>query len=106
MGRSINRCLIGAASSIGILSASNIMAADLPGAALAQQWCAACHAVKPGQVSPNPKAPAFTAIAAEPSATEYSLSVFLKTTHATMPNYKIDPDDIDALVDYIRSLKR
>jgi mono/diheme cytochrome c family protein len=75
------------------------------GETLAQQWCAECHATKAGQQSPNPKAPAFTAIANEPSATDYSLRVFLKTTHATMPNFKINSDDIDDLVAYIRSLK-
>jgi mono/diheme cytochrome c family protein len=81
------------------------VAATTRGETLAGQWCAACHAIKAGQTSPNPKAPAFPAIAAEPSATEYSLRVFLRTTHATMPNFTINPDDIDDLVDYIRSLK-
>jgi mono/diheme cytochrome c family protein len=74
------------------------------GETLASRWCAECHATKPGQTSPNPKAPAFVAIAAESTATEYALRVFLKTTHATMPNFKIDPADIDDLVAYIRSL--
>ena len=75
------------------------------GEVLAQQRCAECHATKAAQQSPNPKAPAFAAIANEPSATDYSLRVFLRTTHATMPNFKINPDDIDDLVAYIRSLK-
>lgn len=79
------------------------LAAAGRGEVLAQS-CSVCHAIKPGQASPNPKAPPFAAIAAEPSATEYGLRVFLKTTHATMPNFKIDPDDIDELVGYIRSL--
>jgi mono/diheme cytochrome c family protein len=76
------------------------------GEALAQRWCVECHATKPGQQSPNPKAPSFPAIANEPSATEYSLRVFLKTPHATMPNFKMEPDDINDLVGYIRSLKQ
>ena len=80
-------------------------AASSRGEILSQQWCSRCHAVEPGQPSPNPKAPAFSAIAAEPSATEYSLHVYLQTTHATMPNFRIDPDDIDDIVSYIRSLK-
>jgi cytochrome c len=81
------------------------MAAPSDGKTLALQWCSDCHAVQLEQVSPNPEAPAFTAIAQEPSATEYSLRVFLKTTHKTMPNFKINPDDIENLVSYIRSLK-
>jgi cytochrome c len=80
------------------------LAAPSRGEVLSQQWCSQCHAVEPGQQSPNPKAPVFSAIAAEPSATEYSLHVFLQTTHTTMPNFKIDPDDIDDIVGYIRSL--
>jgi cytochrome c len=88
-------CLAGAAQ-----------ASPARGKALAQQSCAECHATAPGQQSPNPKAPAFPAIANEPSATEFSLRVFLKTTHETMPNFKIDPNDINDLVDYIRSLKK
>jgi mono/diheme cytochrome c family protein len=75
------------------------------GEVLAQRGYAECHATKPGQQSPNPKAPSFPAVANEPSATEYSLRVFLKISHATMPNFKIEPDDINDLVDYIRSLK-
>jgi mono/diheme cytochrome c family protein len=81
------------------------MAAEPRGETLAQRWCSECHAVKAGQTSPNPKAPPFAAIAAEPSATDYGLHVFLKTTHATMPNFKINADDIDDLVAYIRSLR-
>jgi len=85
--------------------AGSAVAAPSRGEVLSQQWCSRCHAVEPGQQSPNPKAPAFPAIAAEPSATEYSLHVFLQTTHTTMPNFKIDPDDIDDIIGYIRSLK-
>jgi mono/diheme cytochrome c family protein len=84
--------------------AGTAVAAPSRGEVLSQQWCSQCHAVEPGQQSPNPKAPAFSAIAAEPSATEYSLHVFLQTTHATMPNFKIDPNDVDDIVGYIRSL--
>ena len=75
------------------------------GKTLVQQDCVTCHAVEPGGQSPNPKAPTFVAIANEPSATPYSLHVFLQTTHATMPNFVIESDDIDDIVSYILSLK-
>ena len=39
------------------------------GQALSQQWCSQCHGVGPAEASVNAKAPAFVAIAAEPSAT-------------------------------------
>jgi len=76
-----------------------------PGESLAERWCAQCHAVKPNQVSPNPKAPPFPELAAQPSITEYTLRVFLHTQHATMPNFILPPDATDDLVGYIISLK-
>lgn len=76
------------------------------GKALVRQDCASCHAVEPGGTSPNAKAPTFAAVANEPSATPYSLHVFLQTTHATMPNFVINSDDIDDIVAYIESLKQ
>jgi len=78
---------------------------EAEGAILAEQWCTECHAIRPAGISPNPKAPAFSAIANEPSATPYALRVFLQTPHATMPNFKIDATDITDLAAYIHSLR-
>jgi mono/diheme cytochrome c family protein len=75
------------------------------GKILSQQWCSQCHGVDVNQSSENPKAPSFSAIAIEPSATEYSLRTFLRIPHPTMPNFIIKPDDIDDIVGYIVSLK-
>ncbi len=75
------------------------------GQALSQQWCSQCHGVRPAEASANPKAPAFGAIATEPSATEFALRTFLRVPHPTMPNFILDPDDIDDIVGYITSLK-
>ena len=86
-------------------AASGAGAAPAGAKALVQQECASCHAIEPGGQSPNPKAPAFAAVANEPSATPYSLHVFLQTTHATMPNFVIKSDEIDDIVGYILSLK-
>jgi len=99
-------CLFFVAAALAACCASEPgMASATQGTILAKQWCAECHSVAAGQQSPNPKAPAFSAIANEPSATDYGLHVFLKSTHETMPNFRISPDAIDDLVDYIRSLK-
>jgi mono/diheme cytochrome c family protein len=80
-------------------------AATARGEALSQSWCSECHAVKPNQSSANPAAPKFSDVAAEPSVTEYSLRVFFKTPHPTMPNFMMKPDDIDDIADYILSMK-
>lgn len=86
-------------------AAGDAQAAAPRGENLAQSWCSQCHAVKPDQTSPNPAAPRFPDVAAEPSMTEYALRAFLKTPHPTMPDIMMKPDDMDDIVSYILSLK-
>jgi cytochrome c len=76
------------------------------GRVLAEQRCSECHGIKRGEKSPNAAAPSFTDVADEPSLTEYTLRVFLRTPHPTMPNLIIQPDEMDDIVSYIVSLKR
>jgi cytochrome c len=75
------------------------------GLSLAERWCAQCHGVRPNDASPTQAIPSFPQIAAEPSATEPSLRVFLRTSHPSMPNLILQQDDIDDLVSYILSMK-
>jgi cytochrome c len=77
-----------------------------PGHRLADAWCKQCHAIDAGTSGTANAAPDFAAIANQPSTTALSLKVFLKTSHRSMPNLVIAPDQADALVDYILSLKR
>jgi mono/diheme cytochrome c family protein len=86
-------------------AAGDAQAAAPRGENLVQSWCSQCHAVKPDQTSPNPAAPRFPDVAAEPSMTEYALRAFLKTPHPTMPNIMMESDDMDDIVSYILSLK-
>src|ERR1051325_4819504 len=90
---------------IGAAGIGNARADAARGLALAERWCSQCHGVRPNDASLTPKVPTFPAITAEPSATNPSLRVFLRTPHASMPNLILQPDDIDDLVDYILSLK-
>jgi cytochrome c len=90
---------------VGLPAAEGAKVATSRGQVLSQQWCAQCHGVRPNQSSANPDAPSFSAIAVEPSATEYSLRTFLRVPHPTMPNFVLKPDDIDDIVNYIISLK-
>jgi cytochrome c len=95
------------ATSLIVLDGTSSAKADpARGLILAGQWCSQCHGVRPNEASANPKAPTFPAIAAEPSVTETSLRVFLRTPHSTMPNLMLKPDDTDDIVDYLLSLKR
>jgi len=74
------------------------------GLQLSEELCSQCHAVIPGESSPNPKAPTFARSAADPSITRYSLRAFLRTPHSTMPNIIVKPDDVDDIADYLLSL--
>jgi cytochrome c len=75
------------------------------GRRLAGAWCRECHAIEAITAGPASAAPAFTAIANQPSTTELSLKVFLRSSHPSMPNIIIAPDQADDLVRYILSLK-
>jgi len=69
------------------------------GERLAAHNCATCHGA-------HGAAPAFTAIAAMPSTTQTSLAVFLRTSHASMPNLILSAADRNNLIAYILSLRR
>jgi mono/diheme cytochrome c family protein len=77
-----------------------------PGRRLAERDCTSCHAVKPGDMGPSPMeaAPAFQLVARMPSSTELALRVFLRTSHAGMPNLQFNEQEVDELVAYFMSL--
>ena len=76
------------------------------GAGYAKQVCAACHAVLPNeQISPFAEAPTFQSVADTPGMTELALTVWLQSSHPTMPNIVLEPDDMRNVVAYIRSLE-
>src|SRR5271170_6770898 len=49
--------------------------------------------------------PSFVAIAARPSTTAASLNWFLSSPHAQMGDFSLSPEERQALVDYILSLR-
>ncbi len=76
------------------------------GGAYAKQVCAACHAVLPNEeFSPLPEAPTFQSVANTPGMTEMALTVWLQSSHPTMPNIILKQDDLRNVVAYIRSLE-
>ncbi len=106
MQRKTMRLAVGVLALIGVFAATGDARADASrGLALAERWCSQCHGMRPDQASPMSKAPTFSEVAAEPSATEPSLRVFLRTPHPSMPNFILQQDDIDDLVSYILSMK-
>jgi mono/diheme cytochrome c family protein len=73
----------------------------------AAQVCADCHDVEPsGEISPNPDAPSFQSVADTPGMSGRALAVWMQTSHPTMPDLIIKPDDMDNVIAYIMSLRR
>jgi mono/diheme cytochrome c family protein len=76
------------------------------GLAYAKEACVSCHAVTAGEGhSPELGAPTFEAIANTPGMTGIALNAWLHSSHPTMPNLIVDPDRIDDLAAYLRTLK-
>jgi mono/diheme cytochrome c family protein len=77
------------------------------GRTFAQQLCSNCHAVEgASNASPEPTAPPFSVAANTKGMTAMALSVWLQTSHPTMPNIRLRPDTLVDLVAYIMSLRR
>lgn len=74
----------------------------------ARAHCAECHGVETmaDDFSPNVDAPDFSVVANTPGMTERAVRVWLQTSHPTMPNLIIAPEDSDDLAAYIVSLRK
>jgi len=76
------------------------------GLAYAREVCAQCHLVEDnGPYSANPDAPSFRDIANTPGMNGRAIAVWLQTSHPTMPDLIVPPDDTDDLIAYITSLR-
>lgn len=71
---------------------------------LAQQWCASCHAVVPGEATDKP-APSFESVVNERGRSDEWINTWLSTPHAMMPDLGLSRTEIDALVAYFDSLR-
>ena len=93
-------------SFVGLLSNAEAQTGDPgAGAAYAKQVCAKCHAIDQTGISPELTAPPFKDVANTPGMTETALTVWLRTSHPTMPNIIVEPADMDNVIAYILSLK-
>jgi cytochrome c len=71
------------------------------GERLAALHCAECH----GTMDAPAGAPSFETIAMAPTTTVESLTAFLRTPHASMPDLDLSPGDKSDLIAYILSLR-
>jgi mono/diheme cytochrome c family protein len=76
------------------------------GKAVAAQLCSDCHNTGSDDArSPDPKAPTFKAVANAKGMTAMALTVWMQTSHPTMPNIRLKPETMDDIVAYILSLR-
>lgn len=72
---------------------------------IAAQLCSGCHVIGREPQAGEFVGPAFLRVANIPSTTSLSLNVFLQSHHQRMPSLRLDRDEMDAVIDYILSLK-
>ncbi|WP_372617423.1 c-type cytochrome [Falsiroseomonas sp.] len=85
--------------------AAPVLAQDAAeGRRLAEQWCANCHRIAPDGPGPVSDAvPSFMAIAMRPGRTMGSISTFLRTPHASMPDHGLTLRQSQDLAAYLLS---
>jgi mono/diheme cytochrome c family protein len=77
------------------------------GLRFAQARCAGCHAVTPGQISPNADAPPFASIAQRPGLSRTSAIRWLRQSHnfPDQMNFYLEPEQAEQLAAYLLSLR-
>ncbi len=92
-----------AASALNIAAAQDVSA----GRAMAQKLCARCHAIGPIGDSPLADAPPFRIFSSKypiDSLAE-AFAEGIVVGHPDMPEFKFEPDEIDALLAYLDSIQ-
>lgn len=77
------------------------------GRAIAETSCATCHAVERSGESPHREAPALREIANRYSldSLEEAFGEGIHVGHADMPEFRFEPDEIQALIFYLGSIQ-
>ena len=99
-----NSLLVGAVLAAFLASGAAMADEAAEGRRLAEQWCAACHAVAPGGAGVEP-APPFEAIVGERGRSDDWIATWLSTPHEMMPDLTLTRAEISALVAYFDSLR-
>ena len=103
---SLNRFVLAAGLAVASAASAQEVGSAAQGLRLASEVCAACHAILPGDfASPDPAAPPFAAVAAEPGIGRTALLVWFRSPHATMPMFRLTATEEHDLIAHILSLK-
>ncbi|GJE70010.1 c-type cytochrome [Methylorubrum podarium] len=78
------------------------------GETIARTNCAGCHAIGRVGASPLAEAPPFRDLHRRYPVTDLAeaLAEGITTGHPAMPEFRLDPDEAQALIAYLRSLER
>jgi mono/diheme cytochrome c family protein len=102
---------------IGALAATFVAAAawaapqDQPSVArglkIAQDNCAACHAIGPSGTSPNPLSPPFRELGRKYAIDDLqeALAEGIVTGHPAMPQFEFTPERINDLIAYLKTIQ-
>lgn len=107
--RLVNRVVAPTALALSIFLPAELVLAASPvaeeGRTLATEWCSGCHMVEPGaKPTTTDAAPAFPEMANDPAYDEDRLRSWLWAPHPPMPDLDLSRNEIELLVQYIRSL--
>lgn len=75
------------------------------GSVIARDTCVACHGVRKNEMSKDPLAPPFAAIADIKGMSAMALNVALQSPHRAMPNIMLGSQERADVIAYILSLK-
>jgi mono/diheme cytochrome c family protein len=107
--KAMTKFMIMSTALLGFMLAAGAQSVDPSvGRHLAETVCIACHqssAASPPQ-SPKSAAPSLVDISRMPSTNELAIKVFLRSSHPTMPNIILSPEEIDSVAAYILSLAK
>lgn len=83
------------------------MADAAAGQRLAETHCAVCHSIGSGGASTHPNAPAFRTLSRRYSisALEESFAEGVLVGHPDMPQFRLEPDEVEALIAYIYTVQ-
>lgn len=78
------------------------------GKRLAQEWCAKCHATGSSGASPLKIAPPFRELHSRYNVEDLaeSLAEGIVAGHSSMPVFRFDPDQIENLIAYLKTLEK
>ncbi len=96
--------ITGAVSS---LSAQDSRAPVKRGEALLSRNCACCHATGTGGASPHPEAPPFRTLSRRypVEGLAEALAEGLFVGHPDMPQFAFEPQDVGAIISYLKSIQ-